>query len=79
MKRIMFSGLDADITEEKVRARLEKVGSVVSVDIVRDGDPNAPVVVVQMDITDETAFRLTSRVTDYWLDGHHINARLMLH
>lgn len=79
MKKIMFTGLLPDVTEEAVRASLEKLGPVHSVSIVRDGDAQSPVVVVQMDISDEQAFRLTSRVTDYWHDGHLINARLLLH
>jgi cbb3-type cytochrome oxidase cytochrome c subunit len=32
-----------------------------------------------MDINDEQAHRITSRVTDYWHDGHMLNARLLLH
>ncbi|WP_412479732.1 hypothetical protein [Azonexus sp. IMCC34839] len=79
MKKIMFTGLLPDVTEEAVRESLEKVGPVHSVSIIRDGDAAAPVVIVQMDISDALAFKLTSRVTDYWHNGHMINARLLLH
>jgi len=79
MKKIMFTGLLTDVTEEAVREALEKVGPVHSVVIVRDGDAQAPVVIVHMDINDAQAFNLTSRVTDYWHNGHMINARLLLH
>lgn len=79
MKKIMFSGLGKEVSETSVRAALEKVGPVHSVAIVRDGDPDAPVVIVEMEIDDQTAYRLTSRVTDYWHGGHMVNARLLLH
>lgn len=79
MKKIMFTGLLPNVTEEAVRASLEKVGPVHSVSIIRDGDAKAPVVIVQMDISDAQAYSLTSRVTDYWHNGHMINARLLLH
>ena len=79
MKKIMFSVLLPDVTEEAVRKSLEKVGPVHTVSIIKDGDASAPLVIVEMDISDVQAFQLTSRVTDYWHDGHMINARLLLH
>ena len=79
MKKIMFSGLLPDVTEEAVRKSLEKVGPVHTVSIIKDGDASAPLVIVEMDISDVQAFQLTSRVTDYWHDWHMINARLLLH
>ena len=79
MKKILFSGLAADIDETRIRASLEKLGPVIAVNIIRDGDAAAPLVLVEMDIDDETAYRLTARVTDFWHDGQTINARLLLH
>lgn len=79
MRKILFSGLGPAVTEEAIRAALEKVGPVLGVTIIRDGDDSAPVVIVEMDIDDQTAYRITSRVTDFWHDGHMINARLLLH
>lgn len=79
MKKIMLTGLQPEVTEEAVRASLEKVGPVIHVSIIRDGNPAEPMVIVEMDISDVQAYQLTSRVTDYWHDGHMINARLMVH
>jgi len=79
MKKIMITGLLPEVTEDALRASLEKVGPVTQVSIIRDGDPVAPVVIVEMDISDAQAYQLTTRVTDYWHDGQMINARLMLH
>lgn len=79
MKKIMFSGLPPDISEEAIKKSLGKVGPVHSVSIVREGDPDSPVVVVEMDISDVQAYQLTTRVTDFWHDGQMINAHLLLH
>ena len=79
MKKIMFSGLPADVTESAVRESLQKLGPVHSVLIITDGDPSSPAAIVEMSIDDEQAYKLTSRVTDYWHNGHMVNARLLLH
>lgn len=79
MKKIMLTGLAPEVTEAAIKTSLEKVGPVRHVTIIRDGDPANPVVIVEMDISDLQAFNLVSRVTDFWHDGHTINARLLLH
>lgn len=79
MKKIMFTGVDSNITEEQVRQSLEKLGVIDDVQIIRDGNPASPVVVVAMAISDEQAYKLTTRLTDYWHDGHMINACILLH
>lgn len=79
MKKIMFSGLPADITEDSVRAAMEKLGPVGSLSIIREGNPDAPVVVVELDISDGWAHMITSRTTDLWHDGRVINARILPH
>jgi hypothetical protein len=79
MKKIMFSGLQPEVSETAIRESLEKVGPVLHVSIIRDGDPTSPMVIVEMDISDEQAFYITSRVTDFWHDGHMISAHLLHH
>jgi hypothetical protein len=79
MKKIMITGLGDDVSEERIRASLEKVGPVSEVTIIREGNPATPVVIVEMDISDADAYRITSRVTEYWHEGHMLNARLLLH
>lgn len=79
MKKIMFTGLGAEVSEAAVRESLEKIGPVNHVEIYREGDASAPVVVVEMAISDEQAFFLTTRVKDIWHNGHLVSARLLLH
>ena len=79
MKKIMFSGLSADVTESAIRESLQKLGPVHSILIIAEGDASSPVAIVEMSIDDIEAYKLISRVTDYWHNGHMINARLLLH
>lgn len=79
MKKIMLTGLQPDVTEEGIKEALEKFGPVLRVSIIRDGDPNAPWVIVEMAISDVEAYQLTSRVTDIWHNGKMVNARVLLH
>lgn len=79
MKKIMFSGLPADISEEQIRSVLVKFGAIKQILIIKDGDPTQPMAIVEIDLSDSEAFNLTSRVTDIWHDGHRINAWLLLH
>ncbi len=77
MKKILFTGVSADVTEERVRSKLAALGPVHAVEIVRDGDPNHPIVFVTIDISDEQAFQIVSRVSHYWHEGNIITASLL--
>lgn len=79
MKKIMFSGLPADVSETGLRQALERFGPVGKVAIIRDGDPQQPIAIVEMHITDQAAFDLTTRITDIWHDGRRINTWVLLH
>ena len=78
-KKILITGLRADIDEVGVRALLERFGPVTRVDIIRDGNADEPVALAEMSIGDGPAAYLTFRLTNYWHDGKVINARLMHH
>lgn len=79
MKKILLTGVSPEVTEEKVAEALSRFGPVAKVTIVRDGDSENPVVVVEMALTDRQAYDLTTRITDIWHDGRHVDARLLLH
>ncbi len=78
MEEILLMGLSPTTTEAEVRTWLSSFGPVLSVDIVREGDAKAPVAVVEMDITDAQAFRIVSRISNYWHDGSLVSARLLV-
>lgn len=79
MKKIMFSGLAADVAEPQLRQALERFGPVAGITIIRDGNPEQPVAIVEMRITDQKAFDLTSRVSDIWHNGQHVSAWVLLY
>ena len=79
MKKILLTGIAVDVTEERVREKFESVGPVHAVDIIREGDPDRPMVIVTLDISDELAFTIVSRVTNFWHEGNLITAQLLLH
>lgn len=79
MKKIMFSGLTVDVSETGLRQALERFGSVGDIVIIRDGDPLRPVAIVEMLISDQAAFDLTTRITDFGHEGHRISAWVLMH
>jgi hypothetical protein len=79
MKKIMFSGLPPDVSEERVRSELARFGEVGHVSIIRDGDPDQPIVIVEIALDDDEAFNFAARIKDVWHEGHRINAWVLRH
>jgi RNA recognition motif len=63
MKKILLTGLSPTTTEAGVRSWLSGFGSVANVDLVRKGNANAPLAIIEMDITDELASFIVSRIS----------------
>ncbi len=78
-KKILITGLGAAATEESIRSWLGRFGQVVRVDIIRDGDADRPIALVEMEIGDGTAAYLAFRLSDYTHDGDQVKARLLNH
>jgi hypothetical protein len=78
-KNILLMGLRATASEAGVHSLLSAFGAVRKVALVRDGDPTAPVALVEMDINDGQAFLIVSRISRYWHDGSLVSARLLNH
>jgi len=51
----------------------------VRVDIIRDGNPNAPLVLVEMAINDWQVFHLMSRICNFWHEGAIVSALVLNH
>jgi hypothetical protein len=79
MKKILLMGLSASATEATIRSWLSGYGQVKQVDLVRDGDAETPLAVVEMDISAGQAFLIVSRISSYWHDGSLVSARLLPH
>jgi hypothetical protein len=72
-KKILLTGLGATTTEESILAWLGEFGPVLRVDIIRDGDTEHPVVLVEMGIGSEAAANLVLRLSDYWHEGKQVS------
>lgn len=79
MKKFVLTGFGPATTEESIQSWLGEFGPVVNVNIVRDGNRSAPVAIVEMDVGNVQAFRLTSRISNYWHEGRMVNVWKLLY
>jgi hypothetical protein len=79
MKKILITGLRADMDETGVRTFLERFGPVSQVEIIREGNADQPVALAGMDIDEGAAAYLVFYLTDYWHEGAMLSARLLHH
>lgn len=77
IKKILLTGIAADSTEESIRTWLSRFGPIERVEIIRDGNPDAPVALLEMHIGDGAAGYLLSHLTDYWHEGKLVTAQLL--
>jgi hypothetical protein len=77
-KVVLLTGLKADVSEEEVRLWMQTFGTVTHVKCLRDGDPNAPIAMVKMHITQAQGFFIASRLNSRWHQGSLISARVMI-
>ncbi|PKO31317.1 MAG: hypothetical protein CVU34_17830 [Betaproteobacteria bacterium HGW-Betaproteobacteria-7] len=78
-KKFLIMGLGADSSEESICTMLSRFGPVERVEIIRDGNPDDPIALVEMSIGDGAAGYLVSQLTDYWHEGKLVSAKLMHH
>lgn len=79
MKKFILTGFGPATTEENIQSWLGEFGPVVDVEIIRDGNAMMLVAFVEMDIADEQAFLLTSRINNYWHEGRMVNVWSVRH
>ena len=78
-KKFAITGLGSGTTKDSVQILLDGFGPIVDVEIICDGDAAMQIAVVEMAIGDVQAYRLTSRISNYWHDGHIVSASLLHH
>ena len=78
-RKFAITGLGQATTKDSVQVLLDGFGPVVDVEIIRDGDAAAPIAIVEMAIGDAQAYRLTSRINNYWHDGRALSASVLHH
>ena len=78
-KKILITGIGVDATEQGIRSLLGQFGPVEQIDIIREGNQEEPVALVEMNIGDGAAAYLLSRLIHYWHDGYLVSACLLMH
>lgn len=77
-KVVLLMGLKAEVSEAEVSAWMQTFGTVTHVQCLRDGNPNAPVALVKMQITQAQGFFIVSRLNSRWYKGSLVTARVMV-
>lgn len=78
-KKILLTGFGSGVTEVGIHSWLGRFGTVVRVDIIREGHAADPLALVEMQIGNGTAAFLVSRLSNYWHEGRSVSARLLHH
>lgn len=78
MKKFLLTGFGPATTKENIQSFLGEFGPVVDVQIYRDKNAMVIVAFVEMDIGEEQAFHLMSRINNYWHEGHIVNVSHVL-
>ena len=76
-RKILIRGLDAGISEDAIRSRLERFGPVVRIIIERDGRAPLPTALVEMDVSDLAAQYLVFRLNSLWQPHADTRAELL--
>lgn len=77
--KILISGLQADFSPERLSERMAHFGPVLGVEVVRDGDPDKPWALVEMDLDASAATEVARRIDGIYFIDRFIHARVMLH
>lgn len=79
MKKLLITGFKPSTTEAEIHTWMKQFGPVQMVELIREGNSNAPLAVVYMEISDDQSFSLTSLISNYWHNGALITAHLLTH
>lgn len=77
--KIILTGLREDADMEKLRERMSHFGPVLDIQAVRDGDPDKPWFVVNMDIDVAEATKVARRIDGIYYNDRFLHARVMFH
>lgn len=76
-KKLLIKGLDADATEAGIRSWLDRFGPVKRVEIIREGHPTNPSVLVEMDLDDKAAEYLVAQISCFYHSSAAVSAQLL--
>ena len=77
--RVLISELPADFEPDHLIEALEHFAPVAGFSVIRDGNPDRPVVLVKFEGTASTVSNIALRLNDHLLLGHTVKAHVLMH
>ena len=77
--RVLITDLPADFDPDALLEALEHHAPVQGLSVIRDGNPNQPVVLVNFAATASTLSTIAFKLNDHPLLGHPVKAHVMMH
>jgi hypothetical protein len=77
--RLAILDLPAAFDQAELTAVLSHFAPVLGIDVIRDGDPLHPLVLVQFSATPSRLEEITLKIDSHALLGHPVRAHIMLH
>lgn len=77
--KILLSGLGPDADLQRLQERMAHFGPVLGIQAVRDGDPDRPWFIIELDIAPDVATEVARRIDGIYFHGSFLHARVMLH
>jgi hypothetical protein len=79
MNKITLWNLPVETSESRIREALAPYAPVVSVTIERQGNPNNPLAIIELDLDSVATGRLVLRLDGLWHEGKFLRAHHLLH
>lgn len=77
--KLILSGLSPETDLDRLRERMTHFGPVLGIDLIREGDPDRPWFIVDMDIPPDVATEVARRIDGIFFHDRFIHAQVMLH
>jgi len=77
--KLVLSGLSPETNLDTLRERMSHFGPVGTIEVIREGDPDTPWFIVELDLPPGAANEVARRIDGIYFHDRFIRARVMLH
>lgn len=78
--KFLITGLPPEADAAGIKEAMQKHGAVLHAEIVQnEGTKDEAWAIVEMAVTPDKAFDLTTRFAEYWYQGRYISLRILNH
>lgn len=79
MKKILLTGLPANVDFDRLKERLAAFGPVVHINLIADGDPDQPWFIIEMELDLAAAQAVAQRIDGIYYNDRFIGAHVITH